>query len=208
MKPSRLFGTPAAAAALLLFCTRGDIAGQSSTAARPNASDREYRLESSMLGYRGVGGEIDGIRNPTLWALTGETVRITIVNGELMVHDIALEKHDVKSTEILDKGATTNITFKADASDTYFCSMPGPPRGRHGRPPRGFRHAAVRSDGVPAGSERPARSTSTSSRARSRTGPRPATPSTLVKGDGLPEAAPTGAARRAASPAPSGSAAA
>ena len=113
-------------AALLLFCTRGDIAGQSSTAARPNdPPDREYRLESSMLGYRGIGGEIDGIRNPTLWAKTGETVRITIVNGELMVHDIALEKGEVKSTQILDKGATANITFKATTSDTYFCSLPG-----------------------------------------------------------------------------------
>ena len=51
-----------------------------------------------MLGYRGIGGEIDGVRNPTLWARTGETVRITIVNGELMVHDVALEKPGVKST--------------------------------------------------------------------------------------------------------------
>ena len=113
-------------AALLLLWVRGDIAGQSSTAARPNdPPDREYRLESSMLGYRGIGGEIDGIRNPTLWAKTGETVRITIVNGELMVHDIALEKGEVKSTQILDKGATANITFKATTSDTYFCSLPG-----------------------------------------------------------------------------------
>src|SRR4029453_8547280 len=125
MKHSRLFGTPAAAAALLLFCTRGDIAGQSSPAARPNdPPDREYRLESSMLGYRGLGGEIDGVRNPTLWARTGETVRITITNGELMVHDIALEKLGTKSAQILDKGATTSITFKAEQSDTYFCSVP------------------------------------------------------------------------------------
>ena len=78
-----------------------------------------------MVGYRGVGGEIDGIRNPTLWARTGETVRITIVNGELMVHDIALEKLDVKSAQILDKGASTSITFKANGSDTYYCSLPG-----------------------------------------------------------------------------------
>ena len=126
MNQPRRFGTPAAAVALLLLCTRGDIAGQSSTAARPNdPPDREYRLESSMLGYRGIGGEIDGIRNPTLWAKTGETVRITIVNGELMVHDIALEKGEVKSTQILDKGATANIIFKATTSDTYFCSLPG-----------------------------------------------------------------------------------
>ena len=113
-------------AALVLLSASGGISGQSSTAARPNdPPDREYRLESSMLGYRGIGGEIDGIRNPTLWAKTGETVRITIVNGELMVHDIALEKGEVKSTQILDKGATANITFKATTSDTYFCSLPG-----------------------------------------------------------------------------------
>ena len=42
-----------------------------------------------------------------------------------MVHDIALEKLDLKSTQILDKGATASITFKAKSSDTYFCSLPG-----------------------------------------------------------------------------------
>ena len=109
----------------LLLSARGDAAGQSSAARAGDPPDREYTLESTMLGYRGLGGDIDGIRNPTLWARTGETVRITIVNGELMVHDIALEKLDLKSTQILDKGATANITFKANASDTYFCSLPG-----------------------------------------------------------------------------------
>ena len=76
----------------LLAGTTAQVASQAPAAAKPKPFDREYTLESTMLGYRGVGGEIDGIRNPTLWALTGETVRITIVNGELMVHDIALEK--------------------------------------------------------------------------------------------------------------------
>ena len=108
----------------LLLSTSADLASQATPAAR-KPFDREYTLESSILGYRGVGGEIDGIRNPTIWALTGETVRITIVNAELMVHDIALEKHAVKSPEILDKGATTNITFKAEQSDTYYFSIPG-----------------------------------------------------------------------------------
>jgi putative membrane-bound dehydrogenase-like protein len=104
----------------LLLASRGDLAAQSS--AKP---DREYTLVSTMLGYRGVGGDLEGLRNPTLWAKTGETVRLTIVNGELMVHDIALEKLDVKSTQILDKGATASITFTAKASDTYYCSLPG-----------------------------------------------------------------------------------
>jgi putative membrane-bound dehydrogenase-like protein len=107
----------------LLVLFRGDVATQTS---RPVGSfDREYTLESSILGYRGVGGEIDGVRNPTLWARTGEVVRITIINAELMVHDIALERLQIKSTQILDRGATTSLTFKADASDTYFCSLPG-----------------------------------------------------------------------------------
>ena len=133
----------------LLVSTSADLASQATPAAR-KPFDREYTLESSILGYRGVGGEIDGIRNPTIWALTGETVRITIVNAELMVHDIALEKHAVKSPEILDKGATTNITFKAEQSDTYFCSIPGHrAAGMEGRidvsdTPR------VQSDGLPA----------------------------------------------------------
>nr|MDP9323340.1 cupredoxin domain-containing protein [Acidobacteriota bacterium] len=98
------------------------IAGQAQSTA---PVDREYTLESTMLGYRGVGGQIDGIRNPTLWARTGETVRITIVNGELMVHDVTLEKLNVRSAQILDKGATSSVTFKAKDSDTYYCSLPG-----------------------------------------------------------------------------------
>ena len=110
-------------ALLVLVCTPSDAAGQ--TANAKVRVDREYTLESTMVGYRGVGGEIDGVRNPTLWARTGETVRIGIVNGELMVHDIALENLGVKSQQILDKGATTGITFKAERSDTYYCTLPG-----------------------------------------------------------------------------------
>ncbi len=85
------------------------LAGQAQT---PPAIDREYTLESTMLGYRGIGGDIDGVRNPPLWARAGENIRINIVNGELMVHDVALEKTQVRSAQILDKGATTSVTFR------------------------------------------------------------------------------------------------
>ncbi|HEU4893802.1 MAG TPA: PVC-type heme-binding CxxCH protein [Vicinamibacterales bacterium] len=108
-------------AAVLLACLRAAPAGQSAQ----TGVDREYVLSASMLGYLGTIGEIEGVRNPTLWARTGETVRITIVNGEMMVHDLVLEKLGVKSLQILDKGATASITFKATQSDTYFCSVPG-----------------------------------------------------------------------------------
>ena len=87
--------------------------------------DRVYRLQSSILGYRGIGGDIDGIRNPILEAKKGETVQITIVNSETLAHDIAMEAHDVKSPEIVDEGATATITFVATQSDTYYCTIPG-----------------------------------------------------------------------------------
>jgi hypothetical protein len=110
---------------ILVLAASGVYVASQTPAAKPAAVDREYILEASMLGYRGVGGDIDGVRNPTLWARTGESVRITIVNAELMVHDIALEGLNIKSPQILDKAARTNITFTATKSDVYFCSVPG-----------------------------------------------------------------------------------
>lgn len=83
--------------------------------------DREYSLQATMLGYFGI----DGTRNPVLKALEGETVQITIVNGETMTHDIALEKIGLKSKVLVEKGSSTSIVFQALQSDTYFCSIPG-----------------------------------------------------------------------------------
>ena len=110
-------------ALLVLFLAASDARVASQTPAAK--VDREYTLESSMLGYRGVGGDIEGVRNPVLWARTGETVRIVLINGELMVHDLVVEALGVRTPQILDKGARAVITFTAKANDTYFCSVPG-----------------------------------------------------------------------------------
>jgi putative membrane-bound dehydrogenase-like protein len=83
--------------------------------------DRQYTLETTMLGYIGS----DGKRNPTLRASKGELVRIKIVNAELMTHDIALEKKAIKSKVLVEKGDTSSIVFRATANDIYFCSIPG-----------------------------------------------------------------------------------
>jgi putative membrane-bound dehydrogenase-like protein len=83
--------------------------------------DREYTLESTMLGYIGS----DGKRNPTLKISKGELVRIKLVNGELMTHDIAIEKAGIKSKTLVEKGDTTSVVFRADKNDVYFCSIPG-----------------------------------------------------------------------------------
>lgn len=87
--------------------------------------DREYVLESKMTGYVGTSGDIAGIRNPLLRAKKGERVRITLVNGEVMSHDIVLENNGAKSIPIVEKGATTSIEFEATEDDEYYCSIPG-----------------------------------------------------------------------------------
>ncbi len=83
--------------------------------------DKEYFLEATMLGYFAN----DGTRNPVLKANKGMKVRITITNGEVMTHDISMEKSGIKSKTIFEKGSSTSITFIAQNSDTYFCTVPG-----------------------------------------------------------------------------------
>lgn len=83
--------------------------------------DRDYSLEATMLGYIAP----DGSKNPDLRANKGDVVRIKITNGELMTHDIVLEILGIKSKVLVKKGDTASIVFKADKSDTYFCSIPG-----------------------------------------------------------------------------------
>ncbi len=91
----------------------------------PTKIDREYHLMAFMTGYIGIGGEIEGIRNPVLRALEGEHIRITMINGETMTHDLTIEKADAQSPSIIDKGDSTSLVFLATEDDIYFCSIPG-----------------------------------------------------------------------------------
>lgn len=109
--------------ALLLLIQAVSVAQSSKTKSVQDTAkvDREYALEASMLGYFSK----DGARNPTLKANKGDRVRITITDTELMTHDIALEKLGIKSKTLQEKGTKASITFTADKSDTYYCTVPG-----------------------------------------------------------------------------------
>ena len=107
---------------ILLFpCSGATPAFGSLQPADTSRVDREYKLEATMVGYFAP----DGTRNPTLRARKGEVVRIVMINGEMMVHDIAMEQLKVKSKYLVEKGTSTSITFKAVDDDTYYCTVPG-----------------------------------------------------------------------------------
>lgn len=84
-----------------------------------------FTFNARMTGYYGVGGDIDGQKNPVLKVKKGDKVTITIINEEMMAHDIALDKYDVKSDSVMKKGDRTSVTFVANESDTYYCTVPG-----------------------------------------------------------------------------------
>lgn len=87
--------------------------------------DREFRLMAYMTGYVGIGGEIEGIRNPVLRVLEGENVRITMINGENMTHDVVIEGTDDRSPTIIEEGDSASVVFQVSGDDVYYCSVPG-----------------------------------------------------------------------------------
>ena len=118
------------------------------------------------------------MRNPTLWARTGETVRITIVNGEVMVHDIALEKQLGEEPADSRAGRQHVDHLQGGAERHLLLHVARPPALGHGGPAGRLRRAAddLGRGRCPA-ARISGRSTSTSRAARSRTGRRRATPS-------------------------------
>ena len=96
-------------------------------------SDAEFTLktiaEGGKLLYIGVGGEIDGIINPELVVEPGTVVRIVLIDGDGMVHDLFLPDFDVKLDYVRKIGDRTEIFLEVGemqpGSYVYYCTLPG-----------------------------------------------------------------------------------
>lgn len=108
--------------------------GLPDTAAEAGSSQAatvSYHLITSLgaegMTYLGVGGEIDGIHNPELKANAGDTVVITLENGDGVQHDFNITEFNAASEMVTTKGTQTTVTFTAGQPGEYdyFCSMPG-----------------------------------------------------------------------------------
>jgi nitrite reductase (NO-forming) len=84
-------------------------------------------IEKGRLVFIGVGGTIDGVVNPDLSVATGEVVQITLVNGDGVLHDLAVPDFGAKSEQIAKKDSSTAIVFRAGEAGefAYFCTVPG-----------------------------------------------------------------------------------
>ncbi|GAB1422716.1 hypothetical protein MASR2M15_29550 [Anaerolineales bacterium] len=57
----------------------------------------EYTLKTALGGdpamaFVGVGGDIDGVVNPELVANVGDTIILTVVNGDPVLHDLVIDE--------------------------------------------------------------------------------------------------------------------
>src|SRR4030067_539266 len=83
--------------------------------AAPTAGEMEPTVRYTLvtgggtgkLNFVGRGGDIDGQPNPTLTAQPGDVVEITLVNGDYILHDLAIDEFDVKTPQLPNLDETT-----------------------------------------------------------------------------------------------------
>jgi nitrite reductase (NO-forming) len=92
----------------------------------------EYTLKTVVgqnpaMAFVGVGGAIDGVINPPLAAEVGDRVIITLVNGDPIMHDLVIDRFDVKTAQLTQKDETATIEFVANEPGDFefYCSVPG-----------------------------------------------------------------------------------
>jgi nitrite reductase (NO-forming) len=92
----------------------------------------EYTLRTKtggepVMAFVGVGGEIDGVVNPELQANLGDTVRVTIVNGDPVLHDFKVDEFNLYSGELTAAEQSVTLEFVANQAGEfeYYCSIPG-----------------------------------------------------------------------------------
>jgi nitrite reductase (NO-forming) len=100
--------------------------------AAPAPQLREYTLRTVLgqtppMAFQGVGGGIDGQINPLLEANVGDTVRITVINGDPVLHDLTINEFNVTTGQMLEDEQTVTIEFVATLPGEfdYYCSVPG-----------------------------------------------------------------------------------
>ncbi len=115
--------------------TPNTTVAEEATATDTNAADHsvvEYTLKTILgqtppMAYIGVGGSIDGQINPHLTAQVGDTVRITVINGDPVLHNLNIDEFGVSTGDLAAQDQQAVIEFVPDhpGDFVYYCSQPG-----------------------------------------------------------------------------------
>ena len=123
MKQARIFVLAIFAALLLAAC------GAQSA---PEEGSRGYTLTTAVkdgqLVFIGVGGDVDGVSNPVLQAQPGDSVTVTLINGDGAEHDIFFPEVNAQTKRLKEQGNTDTIIFEVPNRETvlaYYDSVPG-----------------------------------------------------------------------------------
>ena len=92
----------------------------------------EYTLHTQLGGtppmaYVGMGGDIDGVVNPTLTAHVGDTVRVTVVNSDGVLHSFVQDTFGANTGQFSEKDSSVTVEFVVTQPGefAYFCDVPG-----------------------------------------------------------------------------------
>jgi nitrite reductase (NO-forming) len=94
----------------------------------PNVRFRlRTELGEGKMAFVGVGGDIEGIVNPTLRVNDGDVVQVSLVNNDGIDHDVVFPDFKAGTDRVNRKGASSVTVFRADKAGEhlYFCSLPG-----------------------------------------------------------------------------------
>jgi nitrite reductase (NO-forming)/hydroxylamine reductase len=94
------------------------------TGFQSEVSTRKYVLttgfEEGNLVYLGVGGDINGLVNPTLHANPGETITVVLINSGEGEHDVTFPDLKVKTKRVKESGETVSVSFTVPNKVTNF----------------------------------------------------------------------------------------
>jgi len=84
-------------------------------------------LAEGKMAFVGVGGEIEGVVNPTLRVVEGAVVQVGLVNNDGIEHDVVFPDFKAGTDRVARKGASSVTVFRTPKAGEfeYFCSLPG-----------------------------------------------------------------------------------
>jgi nitrite reductase (NO-forming) len=94
--------------------------------------EKSFTLQTIIDGqmvFQGVDGEIDGMHNPDLIVQLGDSVQITLINGDGIPHDLVIPDLAVYLPNVSREGDQEKTSFTVENVEPgeydYYCSVAG-----------------------------------------------------------------------------------